>query len=137
MGDRIQFTAPDREQRIRSGDFATVERIAENNALSLRRDNGKAVELDPEQARHIEHGYAVDGATRVSADRVLATGESLTPAALAAISPATRELAIYTSDGSGLHKQQDSSLSKDASLSQVQQPQPQTQYQGFSLGLGL
>jgi len=137
VGDRIQFTAPDREQRIRSGDFATVERIAENNALSLRRDNGKAVELDPEQARHIEHGYAVDGATRVSADRVLATGESLTPAALAAISPATRELAIYTSDGSGLHKQQDSSLSKDASLSQVQQPQPPTQHQGFSLGLGL
>ncbi len=137
VGDRLQFTAPDREQGIRSGDFATVERIAENNALSLRRDNGKTIELNPEQARHIEYGYAVDGGKPVSADRVLATGESLTPEALAAVSPAARELTTYTSDGSGLHKQQDSSLSKDASPSQVQQLQTQTQYQGFSLGLGL
>jgi hypothetical protein len=29
-GDRLQLTATDRERRIRSGDFATVERIGQN-----------------------------------------------------------------------------------------------------------
>ena len=42
-------------------DFATVSGIADNNALSVRLDNGKTVELDPTRAKHIEHGYAVDG----------------------------------------------------------------------------
>lgn len=60
-GDRIQFTASNKEQGIRTRDFGTVSAIADNNALSVRLDNGKTVTLDPTKARHIEHGYAVDG----------------------------------------------------------------------------
>jgi putative ribosome biogenesis GTPase RsgA len=40
VGDRVQFTAPDGENRIRSGDFAIIDRIAEDNALFVRLDNG-------------------------------------------------------------------------------------------------
>ncbi len=58
-GDRIQFTAPNKEQGVRTRDFGTVSAIAENNALSVRLDNGKTVELDPAKAKHIEHGYAI------------------------------------------------------------------------------
>jgi len=47
VGERIQFTVPDRENRIHSGDLATVERIGENNALSVRLDNGRDIELSP------------------------------------------------------------------------------------------
>jgi hypothetical protein len=34
-------------------------------------DFGKTVELDPAKARHVEHGYAVDGQRAVYAQRVL------------------------------------------------------------------
>ena len=39
-GERIRFTAPDKENHIRTGDFATVERIEPD--LSVRLDNGKS-----------------------------------------------------------------------------------------------
>lgn len=70
-GDRIQFTAPNKEQGIRTRDFGTVSAIADNNALSVRLDNGKTVKLDPAKAKHIEHGYAVDGQKAIYAERVL------------------------------------------------------------------
>jgi len=46
QGERIQFTQSDREHRIRSGDFATVERLADDNGLTVRLDNGKSFELN-------------------------------------------------------------------------------------------
>jgi len=70
-GDRIQLTAANKQQGIRTRDFGTISAIAQNNALSVRLDNGKTVELDPTNAKHIEHGYAVDGQKAVYAERVL------------------------------------------------------------------
>jgi len=135
VGDRIQLTAPDREQRIRCGDFATVERIGQDNSIGARLDNGRAVELNPDMAKHIEYGYAVDAGQRVSADRVLATGESLDTKALAGIPPVAREVALYTSDGSSPQKQPTQSSNNE--VSQKQTPPTQQQYQGYGLGLGL
>jgi hypothetical protein len=101
-GERIQLNYRDRDAHIRSGDFATVERIAENNALSVRLDNGKSVELDSEMARHIEYGYAVETAQRAAVNRVLVTADASQLAqqqeALTRLSPHTRDLALYTSD---------------------------------------
>jgi len=71
VGERIQFTAPNKDQGIRAGSLATVEKIAENGALTVKQDSGRRVELDPAKARHIEHGYAVDGSKAVPAQRVL------------------------------------------------------------------
>ena len=70
-GERIQFTAADKELGIRARDFVTVERLMNNGALSVRTDKGQTVELDPARARHIEYGYVVDGSRAVVADRVL------------------------------------------------------------------
>ncbi len=53
VGERIQLTQADKSQGIRSGEYATVERIAEGGALTVQRDNGKTVTLDPDQAKHI------------------------------------------------------------------------------------
>ena len=47
VGERIQLTAALNEHGIRNRDFATVERIAGDNSLSIRLDNGKTVELNP------------------------------------------------------------------------------------------
>ena len=64
------------------------------------------MELDPQQARHIDYGYAVDGSQRVSADRVIATGEALDQKTLQAVPFKTPDLTLYTSDGSGPQKQE-------------------------------
>jgi hypothetical protein len=94
-GERIRFTAPEKQDHIRSGDFATVERIEPD--LSARLDGGKTVELDTETAQHIEYGYAVE-----SADRVILTGEAAQLAGLendlARLNPSIRELSVYTSE---------------------------------------
>ncbi len=71
VGERIQLTAPDKKLSIRARDFATVEKIIDSNPLAVRLDSGKTLELESAKARHIEHGYAVDGTKAIAADRVL------------------------------------------------------------------
>jgi conjugative relaxase-like TrwC/TraI family protein len=101
-GERIRFTASDKENHIRSGDFATIERIEPNLAAQL--DNGKTVELDTEIAQHIDYGYAAESAANLAADRVILTGEAQQLAGLendlAQLNPGVRELSVYTSDAS-------------------------------------
>ena len=134
VGDRIQFTASHREQRVRSGDFATVERIGQDNSIGARLDSGKTVELAPDQAKHIEHGYAVGAGQRVFADRILVAGESVDPKLLADIAASVKDVAVYTSDGSSLQKQPSSPSNE---LSKKQSPPAQQQNQGYGLGLSL
>ena len=134
VGDRIQLTANHREQRVRSGDFATVERIGKDNSIGVRLDNGEAVELAPDQAKHIEHGYALGTGHRVSADRILVAGESVDPKLLASIAASAKDVAIYTSDGSSAQKQPSSPTNQ---IAQEQSPPAQQQNQGYGLGLGL
>jgi hypothetical protein len=149
-GDRIVFTAANRENRVRSGDFATVERIGEGNSISARLDTGRAVELDPDKARHIDYGYTVESAQHLSVDRVLLTGESGQLAeqqtALTKLNPHTREVAIYTSDRI-IPLQHEQGVATDLSLSQeglsIDQgprvmPEPtllQIEFEGFGFGL--
>jgi len=108
-GDRIQFTAPNKEQGIRTRDFGTVSVIAENNALSVRLDNGKTVELDPTRAKHIEHGYAVDGQKSVYAERVLvsiagAGHISREDPLYKAVSRVSQNTTIYASDSGSVQE---------------------------------
>jgi len=101
-GERIRFTSSDKENHIRSGDFATVERIEPD--LTARLDSGKTVELDAEDAQHIDYGYAAESAANLAADRVILTGEAQQLAGLendlARLNPGARELSVYTSDAS-------------------------------------
>ncbi|WP_420236286.1 MobF family relaxase [Telmatobacter bradus] len=101
-GERIRFTLFDNESHIRSGDFATVERIEPD--LAARLDSGKTVELDAEAAQHIDYGYAAESAANLAADRVILTGEAQQLAGLendlARLNPSIRELSVYTSDAS-------------------------------------
>jgi len=102
VGERIRFTASEKENHIRTGDFAIVERIEPD--LSVRLDNHKAVDLDAETARHIDYGYAVESAGNITVDRVILTGEAAQLAGLeedlARLNPTIRELSIYMSNAS-------------------------------------
>jgi len=109
VGERIQFTAPDKALGVRSGDLGTIERIADNRSIAVRLDNGKTVDLDPKTPRPIDYGYAVDGSKAVSADRVLvsvATAPQLTGESkiFQALSAARQDAAIYTADASTLRR---------------------------------
>ena len=108
IGDRIRVTADHKPSGIRAGDLATVEAIRGIGALQVRLDSGKLAELEPAQARHIEYGYAVEGAQRVKADRLLASVES--PAQLAPESllykavQQSKDAAFYTPERSALYE---------------------------------
>jgi len=136
-GERIQFTAANPELRIRAGSLATVEKLGEDNAITVRLDNGNAVALDAEQSRYIDYGYAVETARQVSADRILVTGNSIQIAeqqeALTHLSPHLRDLAIYTSDDSGLAVQE---IPSSANIEPISVPAlPEIELEGFGIGL--
>jgi ATP-dependent exoDNAse (exonuclease V) alpha subunit len=76
-GGRVVFLKNDRALGVKNGTLGTVER-AEDGRLSVKLDNGKAVEFDAGQYGHVDHGYAVTihKSQGVTVDRayVLATG---------------------------------------------------------------
>jgi hypothetical protein len=136
-GERIQFTAANLELRIRADSLATVEKIGEDNAITVRLHNGRAVELDSEKSRYIDYGYAVETTRQASVDRILITGTSSQIAeqrqALTHLSPHLRDLAIYTSDDSGLAVPQ---LASSASIKPISVPAlPEIQLEGMGIGL--
>ena len=95
-GERIRFMREDRVLGVRAGELATVTRLGGDGSLGVRLDSGKGAELTGEQIRHIDYGYAVEGARAARAERVIATGDELAPRALDGISPKA-EVVHYTS----------------------------------------
>jgi len=100
-GDRIVFTESDPTRGIRKGEFGTVTTTLNANDLDLRLDKGTAVHLTAEQARHIEHGYAVENIKAGAPERVLFTQEAAAnERELTSLARNGREVSLYTSDGS-------------------------------------
>jgi conjugative relaxase-like TrwC/TraI family protein len=111
-GDRVQFTAPDRERHIANRELATIQKIDANGDVQLRLDSGRAVALNIWQNPHLDYGYAVTSHSSQgqTADRVLVhvdteqAGEKLVNQRLAyvAISRGRHDAQIYTNDRSQL-----------------------------------
>jgi ATP-dependent exoDNAse (exonuclease V) alpha subunit len=100
-GDRIQFTEADSARGIRKGELGTVTAISDANGLDVKLDKGTVVQLNSEQARHIEHGYAVESFRPVAPERVLFTQKATVHEREAALlSRHGRELSLFTSEGS-------------------------------------
>ena len=59
VGDRIQFTAPNRELKIANRELGTVENIAPDGAMRLKLDNGRSMDYEPQHHPHLDHGYAI------------------------------------------------------------------------------
>jgi conjugative relaxase-like TrwC/TraI family protein len=113
-GDRVQFTAPDRERRIANRELGTIERIDERGNIDVKLDSGREVHFNVRDNPHLDHGYAVtshssQGAT---ADRVIVNvdteqaHEKLINSRLAyvAVSRARYDAQIYTNDAGKLGK---------------------------------
>lgn len=125
IGDRIQFTAPDKSLGIANRDLATVELIAPNGRISARLQNTRQIEFDPQEHRHFDHGYAVTSHSSqgLTAERVLVNADtSVHPDLLnsrfgyVSISRASLEATILTDDVSRLSQQLDTEVSKTAAV---------------------
>jgi conjugative relaxase-like TrwC/TraI family protein len=102
-GERIQFTRSESDQGIRVGNLATIGHIHEDGGLSVKVDSGSSLQLTPEQAQHVEYGYAIESTKRLAVDRVILSGEaeqiSAQREALSQLPANLDELTVYTSDG--------------------------------------
>jgi len=78
VGDRIQFTAPDKSLGVANRDLAVIESIAPDGRISTRLDNNRQVEFDAKEHRHFDHGYAVTShsAQGLTAERVLVNADT-------------------------------------------------------------
>ena len=72
-GDRVQFTAPDRERQVANRELGSITGLA-GGRMSITLDSGRAVELPLEELHHdVDHGYAVTSHSSqgLTCDRVL------------------------------------------------------------------
>jgi len=125
-GDRVQFTAPYREEHIANRQLGTIGQIDGEGNLQLRLDSGKEVEFNIRDHPHLDHGYAVtshssQGAT---ADRVLVhvdtehAHEKLINSRLAyvSVSRGRYDAQIYTNDAGNLGRELARDVSKQSAL---------------------
>ena len=125
VGDRIQFTAPDKSIGVANRELGTIENISSEGNLTVRLEKGRTVELNPSENRHFDHGYAVTShsAQGLTADRVLINVDVHAHPdlinsrfAYVAVSRAQNEAQIYTNDSSSLETTLGKDVSKSAAL---------------------
>jgi conjugative relaxase-like TrwC/TraI family protein len=139
VGDRIQFTAPDKSLGFANRDMAAIETIHPDGRLFVRLDNDRLIEFNPSEHRHFDHGYAVTSHSSqgLTAERVLVHADtSVHPDLLncrfayVSISRASHEATLFTDDMAKLGPQLGADVSKTSAL-EVNQ----SVAQGIALGL--
>jgi hypothetical protein len=107
VGDRIQFTAPDRALGVANRDLAIIQDLSSDNHVVAQLDDGRRIEFDSSEHRHFDHGYAVTSHSSqgLTAERVLIHADtSIHPDLLSsrfghvAVSRASHEAQIFTGD---------------------------------------
>ena len=115
QGDRVQFTAPNRERHIANRELGTIEKIDDSGNLQLRLHSGRTVAFNIKENPHLDYGYAVTSHSSQgqTADRVLVhvdteqAGEKLVNRRLAyvAVSRGRYDAQVYTNDKGQLAEQ--------------------------------
>jgi conjugative relaxase-like TrwC/TraI family protein len=123
-GDRIQFRAPFAEKRIVNGELGSISKI-EPEHLRVALDSGREVSFDPQQFRHIDHGYAVTSHSSqgLTVDRVLINADTRESfrllndrMAYVAVSRAREEALIYTDSTQNLRETLNRATNKEMAL---------------------
>lgn len=123
-GDRIQFRAPFAEKRIVNGELGSITKI-EPEHLRVALDSGREVSFDPQQFRHIDHGYAVTSHSSqgLTVDRVLINADTRESfrllndrMAYVAVSRAREEALIYTDSTQNLRESLNRGTNKEMAL---------------------
>src|SRR5271157_4242431 len=125
VGDRIQFTAPDKSLGVANCDLAVIESIAPDGRVTARLDNNRQIEFDATEHRHFDHGYAVTSHSSqgLTAERVLVHADSSVHPDLlnsrfgyVSISRASHSATLFTDDMAKLGPQLGADVTKTSAL---------------------
>jgi ATP-dependent exoDNAse (exonuclease V) alpha subunit len=125
VGDRIQFTAPDKSLGVANRDFAVIESIAPDGRVTARLDNNRQIEFPASEHRHFDYGYAVTSHSSqgLTAERVLVHADtSVHPDLLnsrfayVSISSASHQVTLFTDDMAKLGPQLGADVSTTSAL---------------------
>jgi conjugative relaxase-like TrwC/TraI family protein len=138
-GDRVQFTAPDRERYVANRELGTIEQIDSTGRLRLRLDSGRTVAFALRDRPHLDYGYAVTSHSSQgqTADRVLVHVDTARAAdqllnrrlAYVALSRGRHDAQIYTNDKTHLAE----TLSRDIAHRSAMEPSLTPDSSGESL----
>ena len=141
VGDRVQFTAPNRELHVANRALGTIDQFTQDGLMAMKMDTGRIVSFDPQLLRHFDHGYAVTSHSSqgVTADRVLVNVDHATHPdlinsrfAYVSISRASREVMLFTDNAAKLGPQ----LSMDSSKTSAMEMNPMLPLsQGMEIGM--
>jgi conjugative relaxase-like TrwC/TraI family protein len=141
VGDRIQFTAPDKSLGVANRDLATIESIHPDGRLAARLEDRRQMEFNAGEHRHFDHGYAVTSHSSqgLTAERVLVHADtSVHPDLLnsrfgyVSISRASHEATLFTDDMAKLGPHLGADVSKTSAL-EMSQASPVAHVTGIGL----
>jgi UvrD-like helicase C-terminal domain len=132
QGDRIQFTAPDRNLHVANRDLATVQKI-DGPQLTVRVDGEqqRVLTFDANRMQHIDHGYAVTSHSSqgLTAERVLINMDTSTHPdlinmrfAYVSVSRASHDVQIFTNDAAQLGQRLSADVTKASAVEFQRQP---------------
>jgi conjugative relaxase-like TrwC/TraI family protein len=141
VGDRVQFTAPDKSLGVANRDLATIEALHPDGRLSARLDNNRQIQFNAIDHRHFDHGYAVTSHSSqgLTAERVLVHADTRVHPDLlnsrfgyVSISRARHEATLFTDDLAKLRPHLGADVSKTSAL-EINQASSIAQAIGFGL----
>ena len=124
-GDRIQFTAPDKQLAVANRDLAFIESIAPDGRIVARLDDHRQIEFKAADHRHFDHGYAVTShsAQGLTSERVLIHADTgVHPDLLnsrfgyVSVSRASHEATVFTDDAAKMRGQIGAENTKTSAL---------------------
>jgi conjugative relaxase-like TrwC/TraI family protein len=125
VGDRIQFTAPDKSLGVANRDLAVIESVTPDGRVSARLDNNRQIQFVSGKHRHFDHGYAITSHSSqgLTAERVLVNADTgVHPDLLnsrfgyVSISRASHEAILFTNDAAQLSPHLATDVSKTSAL---------------------
>ena len=131
LGDRIQFTAPDKGLGVANRDLAVIESFRSDGQITARLDNNRRIEFNASEYRHFDHGYAVTSHSSqgLTAERVLVNADTCVHPDLlnsrfgyVSISRASHEATLFTDDIKKLIPQLSLDVSKTSAIEVSQLP---------------
>jgi conjugative relaxase-like TrwC/TraI family protein len=142
IGDRIQFTAPQKQLGVANRELGNIEKIASDGGIGVSLEDGRKIEFNAAVHPHFDHGYAVTShsAQGLTADRVLINADMAAHPALlnarfayVSVSRARFEAEIYTNDAERLGPKLTADIGK---TSAIELSQPSDISKAKNLGIG-
>jgi conjugative relaxase-like TrwC/TraI family protein len=141
VGERIQFTAPDKSLGVANRDLAVIELIHPDGCVKAALSDDRRIEFNAREHPHFDHGYAVTSHSSqgLTAERVLVHADTgVHPDLLNArfayvsVSRASHDVLVFTDDIAKLGPQLGADVSKTSAL---EINQSSSLAQGIGLGL--